>query len=100
MSSATAGRPSGVAKRTTWKVTGRTIARRNAEKAFTFHHPDASFPSVLPRRETNERLTLLSAPSTSRPHLLQLRHRLLASQANVAVGSKRKTSMRAYVFRF
>ena len=27
-------------------------------KAFTFHHPDASFSSVLPRRETNERLTL------------------------------------------
>jgi hypothetical protein len=35
----------------------------------------------LPRRETNERLTLLSAPSTSRPHLLQLRHGVLASQS-------------------
>ena len=51
-------------------------------KAFTFHHPDASFPSVLPRRETNERLTLLSAPSTCRPTARDLYDRMLALYPN------------------
>jgi hypothetical protein len=75
-------------RRASWKVTGRTIAPRNAERHLLSIIQTHLSPSVLPRRETNERLTLLSAPSTSRPHLLQLRYRLLASQANVAVGSK------------
>jgi hypothetical protein len=62
-------------RRASWKSNRADYCSTERRKAFTFHHPVASFPSVLLRRETNEPLTLLSAPSTSRPHLLQLQSR-------------------------